>query len=60
MQSCGALTTLLVFSLSNRQPTHEDIINIVHRTYERDGISRDGVESIVNTFPNQGMLGYIS
>ncbi|KAF6173711.1 hypothetical protein GIB67_002335 [Kingdonia uniflora] len=25
------------------QPTHEDIINIVHRMYERDGIPRDAV-----------------
>ncbi|KAI8529321.1 hypothetical protein RHMOL_Rhmol12G0216200 [Rhododendron molle] len=40
------------------QPTHEDIINIVHRTYERDGISRDEVESIVNTFPNQALDFY--
>ncbi|KAF7125099.1 hypothetical protein RHSIM_Rhsim12G0182900 [Rhododendron simsii] len=40
------------------QPTHEDIINIVHRTYERDGISRDEVESVVNTFPNQALDFY--
>ncbi|KAH7858851.1 hypothetical protein Vadar_028710 [Vaccinium darrowii] len=40
------------------QPTHEDIINIVHRTYERDGIARDEVESIVNTFPNQALDFY--
>ncbi|KAG5523181.1 hypothetical protein RHGRI_035110 [Rhododendron griersonianum] len=45
-------------STATRQPTHEDIINIVHRTYERDGISRDGVESIVNTFPNQALDFY--
>lgn len=40
------------------QPTHEDIINIVHRTYEKDGISREAVVSIVNTFPNQALDFY--
>ncbi|KAM7471604.1 hypothetical protein LguiA_009787 [Lonicera macranthoides] len=40
------------------QPTHEDIINIVYRMYERDGISRDQVVSIVNTFPNQALDFY--
>ena len=29
-------------------------MNIVHRMYEKDGISRDEVVSIVNKFPNQG------
>lgn len=29
-------------------------MNIVHRMYEKDGISRDEVVSIVNRFPNQG------
>jgi hypothetical protein len=29
-------------------------VNIVHRMYEKDGISRDEVVSIVNKFPNQG------
>lgn len=38
-----------------RQPDREDIINIVHRMYGKDGISRDEVVSIVDTFPNQGM-----
>lgn len=37
-----------------RQPNREDIQNIVHRMYEKDGISRDEVERIVDTFPNQG------
>ncbi|XP_012067437.1 ribulose bisphosphate carboxylase/oxygenase activase, chloroplastic isoform X3 [Jatropha curcas] len=41
------------------QPNHEDIVNIVHRMYEKDGISKDEVISIVNTFPNQGMQSYI-
>lgn len=38
-----------------RQPDREDIINIVHRMYGKDGISRNEVVSIVDTFPNQGM-----
>lgn len=38
----------------NRQPNREDIVNIVHRMYEKDGISRSQVIDIVNTFPNQG------
>lgn len=40
------------------QPTLEDIISIVHKTYEKDGISKDEVESIVNTFPNQALDFY--
>lgn len=40
------------------QPTHEDIINIVHRMYEKDGISRDAVVRIVDTFPNQALDFY--
>ncbi|XP_050235257.1 ribulose bisphosphate carboxylase/oxygenase activase, chloroplastic [Mercurialis annua] len=40
------------------QPTQEDIVNIVHRTYEKDGINRDEVVSIVNTFPNQALDFY--
>ncbi|TYH12619.1 hypothetical protein ES288_A06G081800v1 [Gossypium darwinii] len=30
------------------QPTKEDIVNIVHRMYEKDGISKDEVVSIVD------------
>ncbi|KAK8348361.1 hypothetical protein V6Z11_A06G077200 [Gossypium hirsutum] len=30
------------------QPTKEDIMNIVHRMYEKDGISKDEVVSIVD------------
>ncbi|RZC71141.1 hypothetical protein C5167_034333 [Papaver somniferum] len=41
-----------------RQPTREDIIGIVHRMYEKDGIPRDAVESIVDTFPNQALDFY--
>ncbi|KAK1576956.1 hypothetical protein Q3G72_017849 [Acer saccharum] len=40
------------------QPNLEDIVNIVHRTYEKDGISRNEVISIVNTFPNQALDFY--
>ncbi|XP_008381171.1 ribulose bisphosphate carboxylase/oxygenase activase, chloroplastic [Malus domestica] len=40
------------------QPNHEDIINIVHRMYEKDGISRDEVVRIVDTFPNQALDFY--
>jgi hypothetical protein len=42
----------------DRQPNREDIVNIVHRMYEKDGISMDEVEKIVNTFPNQGTYLY--
>lgn len=40
------------------QPNQEDIINIVDRMYEKDGISRVEVEHIVNTFPNQALDFY--
>ncbi|ONI16567.1 hypothetical protein PRUPE_3G107000 [Prunus persica] len=40
------------------QPNHEDIINIVYRMYEKDGMSRDEVVSIVDTFPNQALDFY--
>ncbi|KAJ8774121.1 hypothetical protein K2173_009552 [Erythroxylum novogranatense] len=40
------------------QPTQEDIVNIVYRMYEKDGISRDEVVSMVNTFPNQALDFY--
>ncbi|KAF2323062.1 hypothetical protein GH714_033072 [Hevea brasiliensis] len=40
------------------QPDREDIVNIVHRMYEKDGVSRDEVISIVNTFPNQALDFY--
>lgn len=41
-------------SFMNRQPTHEDIVNIVQRMYEKDGISGKEVVHVVDTFPNQG------
>lgn len=40
------------------QPNREDIVNIVHRMYEKDGISRAQVIDIVNTFPNQALDFY--
>ncbi|EOY27432.1 PREDICTED: ribulose bisphosphate carboxylase/oxygenase activase, chloroplastic [Theobroma cacao] len=40
------------------QPTHEDIVNIVHRMYEKDGISKDDVVNIVDKFPNQALDFY--
>ncbi|XP_022154094.1 ribulose bisphosphate carboxylase/oxygenase activase, chloroplastic isoform X1 [Momordica charantia] len=40
------------------QPNREDIVNIVHRMYEKDGISRSQVIDIVNTFPNQALDFY--
>ncbi|XP_062112877.1 ribulose bisphosphate carboxylase/oxygenase activase, chloroplastic [Humulus lupulus] len=40
------------------QPDLEDIVNIVHRMYEKDGISKDEVINIVNTFPNQALDFY--
>ncbi|XP_044497718.1 ribulose bisphosphate carboxylase/oxygenase activase, chloroplastic [Mangifera indica] len=40
------------------RPNLEDIVNIVHRMYEKDGISKDDVVSIVKTFPNQALDFY--
>ncbi|KAK4350153.1 hypothetical protein RND71_029466 [Anisodus tanguticus] len=40
------------------QPTQEDIVNIVCRMYEKDGITRDEVATIVSTFPNQALDFY--
>ncbi|KAJ4837573.1 hypothetical protein Tsubulata_014329 [Turnera subulata] len=40
------------------QPNQEDIVNIVHRMYEKDGISKEEIVSIVNTFPNQALDFY--
>ncbi|KAG5618764.1 hypothetical protein H5410_018588 [Solanum commersonii] len=41
-----------------KQPTQEDIVNIVCRMYEKDGITKDEVATIVNTFPNQALDFY--
>ncbi|KAI9092300.1 hypothetical protein K1719_027800 [Acacia pycnantha] len=40
------------------QPNREDIVNIVHRMYEKDGISKDEVTRVVDTFPNQALDFY--
>ncbi|XP_076948244.1 ribulose bisphosphate carboxylase/oxygenase activase, chloroplastic-like [Bidens hawaiensis] len=40
------------------QPTLDDIVNIVNRMYEKDGLSKNDVENIVKTFPNQALDFY--
>ncbi|XP_072981837.1 ribulose bisphosphate carboxylase/oxygenase activase 1, chloroplastic-like isoform X1 [Typha latifolia] len=40
------------------QPDREDIVNIVHRMYANDGISREDVLQIVDTFPKQALDFY--
>ncbi|KAH9314365.1 hypothetical protein KI387_022992, partial [Taxus chinensis] len=40
------------------QPTHEDLVNIVHRMYQNDGLSKDEVVRIVDSFPNQALDFY--
>lgn len=40
------------------QPDREDIINIVHKMYAKDGISKEEVETIVDAFPNQALDFY--
>jgi len=40
------------------QPDREDIINIVHGMYTKDGISVEEVSRIVDTFPNQALDFY--
>ncbi|KAI3504506.1 hypothetical protein L1887_26032 [Cichorium endivia] len=40
------------------QPNIDDIINIVNRMYEKDGLSKNDVVSIVKTFPNQALDFY--
>ncbi|GLJ14403.1 hypothetical protein SUGI_0232670 [Cryptomeria japonica] len=40
------------------QPTREDLINIVYRMYQNDGILKDEVMRIVDTFPNQALDFY--
>ncbi|CAL5014405.1 unnamed protein product [Urochloa decumbens] len=40
------------------QPDREDIINIVHGMYTKDGISFEEVSRIVDTFPNQALDFY--
>ena len=39
-----------------RQPTREDILNIVFQMYKKDGLSMEAISRIVDTFPNQGII----
>ncbi|KAI3825745.1 hypothetical protein L1987_07353 [Smallanthus sonchifolius] len=50
--------TLMNLSDNPTRPTMDDIINIVNRMYEKDGLSKNDVESIVKTFPNQALDFY--
>lgn len=38
-----------------RRPTREDIVNIVLKMYQKDGLTRHDIESLVDTFPNQSL-----
>eukprot|EP00252_Welwitschia_mirabilis_P010600 TRINITY_DN23930_c0_g1_i8.p1 TRINITY_DN23930_c0_g1~~TRINITY_DN23930_c0_g1_i8.p1 ORF type:complete len:397 (-),score=69.70 TRINITY_DN23930_c0_g1_i8:361-1551(-) len=40
------------------QPTRDDIVNIVYKMYEKDGISRKDVTKLVDAFPNQALDFY--
>ncbi|CAM6100474.1 unnamed protein product [Calypogeia fissa] len=40
------------------QPTREDIVNIVHHMYKKDGVSMVDICTIVDTFPNQALDFY--
>ncbi|KAK8968569.1 hypothetical protein KSP40_PGU005647 [Platanthera guangdongensis] len=40
------------------QPDHLDVINIVHRMYAKDGISKSEVQCTVDAFPNQALDFY--
>lgn len=40
------------------QPTREDIVNIVHHMYRKDGLSMADIGTIVDTFPNQALDFY--
>ncbi|XP_062184548.1 ribulose bisphosphate carboxylase/oxygenase activase, chloroplastic isoform X2 [Phragmites australis] len=40
------------------QPDREDIVNIVHGMYTKDGLSVEEVSRIVDTFPNQALDFY--
>ncbi|MCO5611678.1 hypothetical protein L7F22_065934 [Adiantum nelumboides] len=40
------------------QPTREDIFNIVDQMYRKDGLSKNEIKTIVDTFPNQALDFY--
>ncbi|OEL24368.1 Ribulose bisphosphate carboxylase/oxygenase activase, chloroplastic, partial [Dichanthelium oligosanthes] len=60
----GKLSCLMINDLDagvgrfGRQPDREDIINIVHGMYTKDGIAIEEVSRIVDTFPNQALDFY--
>ncbi|PON52759.1 hypothetical protein PanWU01x14_207200 [Parasponia andersonii] len=64
VQNQGKMSCLMINDIDaglgrfGEQPNVEDIVNIVHRMYEKDGISKDEVISIVNKFPNQALDFY--
>lgn len=39
-------------------PTREDLINIVHRMYTSDGLSKEAIAGIIDAFPNQPLDFY--
>ena len=53
---CQIFSSFLSFYCFHRQPTREDIVNIVYGMYEKDGLSREDVVAIVDLFPNQGSV----
>ena len=44
------------FKILRRQPTREDILNIVFQMYKKDGLTMEDIGTIIDTFPNQGIL----
>lgn len=40
------------------QPTREDLLNIVYQMYRKDGLSKDEIGRIIDTFPNQALDFY--
>ncbi|KAJ7545958.1 hypothetical protein O6H91_08G018000 [Diphasiastrum complanatum] len=40
------------------QPTHEDLVNIVYHMYRKDGIPKEDIAKIIDTFPNQALDFY--
>eukprot|EP00271_Cylindrocystis_brebissonii_P008002 TRINITY_DN22004_c0_g1_i2.p1 TRINITY_DN22004_c0_g1~~TRINITY_DN22004_c0_g1_i2.p1 ORF type:complete len:249 (-),score=67.23 TRINITY_DN22004_c0_g1_i2:1057-1803(-) len=40
------------------QPTREDLVSMVYHMYRKDGLSREDIAQIVDTFPNQALDFY--
>jgi hypothetical protein len=36
-----------------REPTNEDVVNIVHQMYKDDGLSSSDIQTLVDTFRGQ-------